>query len=141
MRTLLQIVRWTWALPATLVGLLSAAWALVFGARTRVVDGVLEIWGGPIGSLAGALPGICRFDAITFGHVVIGRSEASMAVLRIHEHAHVRQYERWGLFLFPAYLGSSAWQWLRGRDPYYDNRFEVEARRIAAQAGSGPAVA
>ena len=28
---------------------------------------------------------------------------------------------------FPLYLGSSLWQWLRGRDPYRDNRFEREA--------------
>jgi hypothetical protein len=39
----------------------------------------------------------------------------------------VRQYERWGVLFFPLYLGSSLWQLLRGRSPYYANRFEREA--------------
>lgn len=68
------------------------------------------------------------FVAITFGHVVIGQSHAVLAGLRVHEHEHVRQYERWGVLFFAAYLGSSAIQWLRGRDPYRDNRFERQAR-------------
>jgi hypothetical protein len=41
----------------------------------------------------------------------------------------VRQYERWGLLFYPAYGLSSLWQLLRGRRPYWDNVFEVEARR------------
>jgi hypothetical protein len=43
---------------------------------------------------------------------------------------HVRQYERWGPLFVPAYLVSSLVLWLRGRDPYWDNPFEVEARRL-----------
>jgi hypothetical protein len=52
----------------------------------------------------------------------------------------VKQYERWGPFFIPAYLGSSAWMWLRGRDAYRDNPFEAEAfaddaRRLAEAMG------
>lgn len=125
-----------WAMPATVLGLVTAAGALCLGARPRIVDGVLEVCGGPLQRLVRMLPRPLRFDAITFGHVVVGCNEAALATLRTHEHVHVRQYERWGLFFFPAYLGSSLWQLLRGRHPYYDNRFEVEAFRVGAAASA-----
>jgi len=35
----------------------------------------------------------------------------------------------------PAYLLAGAWQWVRGRDVYWDNPFEVEARRIGCVEG------
>ena len=53
--------------------------------------------------------------------------------LRAHEHAHVRQYEQWGIFFLLAYPAASVWQWLRGRRAYVDNWFEVQARRSAGQ--------
>ena len=39
------------------------------------------------------LPSRCRFDAITFGHVILGTSEPALGLLREHERVHVRQYE------------------------------------------------
>ena len=72
---------------------------------------------------------MARFDAITLGHVVIGASPAALARCRAHERVHVRQYERFGVLFFPLYAASSALQWLRGRDPYWDNRFERQARQ------------
>ncbi|MDO8964417.1 MAG: hypothetical protein Q7W30_08015 [Coriobacteriia bacterium] len=45
----------------------------------------------------------------------------------MHEHVHVRQYERWGPFFLPAYAISSLVQLARGGDPYRDNRFERQA--------------
>jgi hypothetical protein len=48
----------------------------------------------------------------------------------------VRQYERWGVFFFPAYALCSLWQAMRGRDWYRDNPFEREARAECDQ-GSG----
>jgi hypothetical protein len=47
--------------------------------------------------------------------------------VRQHERVHVRQYERFGVFFFPLYLGSSGLQLMRGRNPYLDNAFEREA--------------
>jgi hypothetical protein len=92
---------------------------LARGASVRVVEGAIEV-AGPVP----ALPGV---GCITFGHVIIGRSAECLGDWRAHEHVHVRQYERWGFLFFPLYAGSSAWAWLRGRDPYRDNVFEREA--------------
>jgi len=125
------MARYAWALPCTLTGLLLVSPAFLFGARARVVDGVIEIanplFEGPSESK------LWPFRAITFGHLVIGESAADLALLRTHEHAHVRQYERWGVFFFIAYPASSLWQLLRGHRPYLDNWFEVEARHTAAK--------
>jgi hypothetical protein len=81
---------------------------------------------------------------MTLGHTILGRDRESLEVSREHEHVHVRQYERWGPLFIPAYLGSSAWMWLRGRDAYRDNPFEVEAfaddaRRLAESRARSPA--
>lgn len=129
--------RYLWAAPASMVGLVPAALACAAGASARVVDGVLEVAGGPLARWVGAAPGRGGFVAITFGHVVIGQSHELLAGLRAHEHEHVRQYERWGVLFFAAYLGSSAVQWLCGRSPYWHNCFECQARAAASDAG-GP---
>jgi hypothetical protein len=43
------------------------------------------------------------------------------------------QYERWGLLFFLAYPASSFAQLLRGRNPYWYNYFEIEARERCAR--------
>ena len=131
LKHLLVAFRYAWAAPATLVGLLAALPAFVTGARARLIDGVVEITGGRMDRLVAALPRRCRFCAITFGHVVACTDECTAAAVRAHERVHVRQYERFGALFFPLYLGSSLVQWLRGRDPYFDNRFEREAYALA----------
>jgi hypothetical protein len=80
------------------------------------------------------LPRTLRFEAITFGHIVLGLDHSVLEMHRAHEHAHVRQYERWGVLFFPLYLGSSLVQLLRGRDPHGRNHFEQEAFTCAAAA-------
>jgi len=125
-------MRYLWAAPCTLVGLILTAPAFLLGAIARSVDGVIEI--AAPAALQGsrwleALP----FNAITFGHVVFGTSVMELERLRAHEHAHVRQYEQWGIAFFLAYPASSVWQWLRGGRAYVDNWFEVQARRSAGQ--------
>ena len=122
-----RIVRYAWASPATLVGIVPALLALISGARPRVIEGAIEVAGGRMHDLIGRLPRACRFGAITFGHVIICVDASTAVAVRAHEHVHVRQYERWGVLFFPLYVGSSVVQWLRGRDPYRDNRFEREA--------------
>lgn len=129
-RALLRLPVYLWAAPASLVGLLLALPALVSGARLRRVGGTLEIGGGRLPALLARLPLPADIAAMTFGHVILGRAPRSLRACRRHERVHVRQYERWGLLFFPLYLGSSLRQWLRGRDPYLDNRFEVEAYRL-----------
>ncbi len=65
--------------------------------------------------------------AMTFGHTILARNRDEILRTIDHELVHVRQYESWGVLFVPAYLGSSVWLWLRGRDPYLDNPFEIEA--------------
>ncbi len=121
---MLRIFRYLWAAPCSLVGLFLAGLLLLCGGSGRFVAGILEVYWRtePYG---GKLP----FCAITFGHVVLGVDGDTLERVRNHELVHVRQYELWGLFFFPAYLASSVWQWFRGRDPYWDNYFEVQARK------------
>lgn len=113
-----------WAAPCTVAGLLPGLALLLCGARLRLHHGIIEI--ARSGSQRSRL---FRFDAITLGHVVLGQSEDALECLRSHELQHVRQYERWGLLLFVAFPASSLWQLLRGKDPYWDNYFEVQARQ------------
>ncbi|WP_432719627.1 hypothetical protein R0381_000234 [Jeongeupia wiesaeckerbachi] len=132
LRHLLHVLRYTWAAPCSAVGLLLAAPALLLGGKARCHFGILEI----------ALPGTeamrRRLGAITFGHVVLGGSEETLAQLRSHELEHVRQYERWGVVFFLAYPASSLVQLCRGRHPYWSNHFEVQARARCAQGAAGP---
>ena len=124
-----RVARYVWAAPCTLLGLAFAALPLAFGfAKARRIEGVVEI------ALLEASRSTRRwlpFNAITFGHCVLGTGAAELDRLRRHEHAHVRQYERWGVLFFAAYPLASAWQWLRGGRPYRDNCFEVQARAAA----------
>jgi hypothetical protein len=73
------------------------------------------------------LPGGQFTMAITLGHTILGQSDASLDVAREHELVHVRQFERWGPLMGPAYLGCSLFIWLVGGRPYRDNPFERQA--------------
>lgn len=134
-RLLARLPLYLWASPASLIGLLLAAPALMAGASLKRIEGTLEIAGGRLPVWLQRVPGHIDIAAITFGHVILGRDADTLARCRRHEQVHVRQYERWGALFFPLYLGSSAWQWLRGRDPYWHNRFEVEAYRVERESG------
>jgi hypothetical protein len=123
----MKLLRYLWVSPATLVGLSLALIALLAGGRARRIQGVIEVAGGGLHRVVARLPEGLRFGAITLGHVIVGLDDAALERARSHEQVHVRQYERWGIFFFPAYLGSSLLQLARGRDPYRDNCFEVEA--------------
>ena len=140
-----------WASPATLIGLVAGAGCMLAGARLRRHTGVLEFTLRGAGKARRARrSGHVRrarrqalssafgwpFVAITFGHVVLAASPQDQSRHRAHERVHVRQYERWGPLFLLAYPAESAWQWLRGRRAYVDNRFEVAARRLAGAGGS-----
>jgi hypothetical protein len=108
---------------------------LAGGGRARRVDGVIEASGGRFGRW---MDQRTRVLAITVGHVVIGTDDDTLAVWRRHEHAHVAQYERWGV-LMPALYAASSWRALRrGDSSYRANAFEREAR-IVARRGAVPA--
>jgi hypothetical protein len=119
-----RLAAYAWASPNTLLGLFAGVAVLALGGRLRMVRGAAEFSGG---LLASWVTSKLRFNAITFGHVILGVSEAELAAARSHEHVHVRQYEAWGPFFLFAYIGSSLWQLLRGRRIYRDNFFERQA--------------
>lgn len=118
-----------WTGPTTAVGLMVLLAALATGGRVRRVGGVLECWGGATRALLARWP--FRAGAMTLGHVILGAGPRSLEHSRAHELVHVRQAERWGPFFLPAYLGAGLWATLRGRHPYRDNPFEIEARRLS----------
>jgi hypothetical protein len=127
-----RLLAYAWAAPNSLLGLLFGLVILLFGGRAQVREGAFEFCRGARLSRSRTPFG---FTAITFGHVILGADEATLAGVRSHEQVHVRQYERWGPLFIPAYLLSSLVQLLRGRNPYRDNRFEREA---FAKAGGAP---
>ncbi len=130
LQLLLLLVRYSWALPASLVGIALVLLVLASGGRAKVHKGVWEASGGwPGRLLAGGMPFSGPVAAITFGHVVLGDCDDSLSVTRAHEREHVRQYERWGILFFPAYLLAGLFAWIKGGDPYRDNAFEVAARK------------
>lgn len=65
---------------------------------------------------------------------MLGCSSEELQRLRAHEQAHVAQYERWGPLFLVAYPLAGLAAWLRGRDAYHDNPFEVQARRAEQAA-------
>ena len=131
-RRFLLPLLYLWALPNTLLGLATAAAALVTGGRARIVRGCVEVHGGLAAwflrrGLPGLIPVFGPAAALTLGHVILGRDRDCLDASRDHEHVHVRQYERWGPFFLPAYFVSSYLAWRRGDNFYLDNRFEREA--------------
>ncbi|MGE0537400.1 MAG: hypothetical protein AB7O68_20690 [Pirellulales bacterium] len=116
-----------WASPASTLGLLIGALALLTGGRLQRVGRTLEFWGGLLPWCLSRVPIGGAAAALTLGHVIIGQNQAALTMSRAHEWIHVRQYERWGPLFLPAYFACSAWLWVTGRHPYLDNPFEREA--------------
>jgi hypothetical protein len=116
-----------WAFPWTLFGLALGLLGIVTGGKGQRVGKVFEFHGGVLTRLLMRAPLIAGAAAITFGHTVLGRTQADLDFCRTHELVHVGQYERWGLFFIPAYLLCSLAAAMRGKHPYWDNPFEREA--------------
>lgn len=123
------LLRYLWALPATVPGVLLAVLARASGGEWQRMDGVLEASGGWTARLLRTgFPFSGPVAAITFGHVVLGASAYDLDATRAHERAHVRQFERWGGLMLVLYPLAGLFAGLRGGDPYRDNPFEREAR-------------
>jgi hypothetical protein len=119
---ILQILKYLWASPNTLLGLLFA-----IGGNVRLVDGVFEIH-NRLTRFVLDNSIFCRgAAAMTLGHVVIGQDLLTLAQSRSHERIHVRQYESFGPLFIPFYFLCSFHAWRIGLDFYRDNFFEVEA--------------
>jgi hypothetical protein len=124
-------LRYAWAFPNTAIGLVLASIVLLTRGRTHVVAGVVEVYGGISPYVLERLPIAGGAAAITFGHVVIARDRASLAITRRHERVHVRQCEVWGPLFIPAYLLAALWGFVTGAGAYEGNYFEREAMRHA----------
>ena len=124
MRLVLAII---WTAPWTMAGILVGSLGVATGGGVQRVGRVLEFHGGVLSWLLARVPIARGASALTLGHTVLARTAGDLDRTRDHELVHVAQYERWGLLFVPAYLGCSAWLWLRGCDPYWDNPFEREA--------------
>ena len=120
-----RVLGWVWASPNTVLGLAIGILGLLTGGKARVCCGIIECYGGLIGPILALVP--INPTAMTLGHVVLGKTSSGLQLVREHELVHVRQYEAWGPFFLPAYLGSSVYLWCVGKDAYRDNPFEVEA--------------
>ncbi len=116
-----------WASPYSAIGLAIGAIGLATGGGVRVRDGVVEFHGGFTRWLVRRLPTGEFTLAMTLGHTVIGQTEAALDIAHDHEMVHVRQFERWGPLMGPAYLGCSIALRLAGKRAYLDNPFEKEA--------------
>jgi hypothetical protein len=133
LRKLLAPLRYVWALPITALGLTFVLPTLATGGRVRVERGALEVYGG----FARFFLRRCLLIhalAMCLGHVVLGQDRDALDHCRDHEHVHVKQCERWGLFIVPAYLLSSFLAWRRGKHFYFDNRFEREAYGVDGES-------
>lgn len=127
----LRLLAILWASPYTVLGLLVGIVGLCAGGRVRRRAHVLEFYGGGVKWLLQRFPGGQFTLAITLGHTILGQTDAALDISRDHEMVHVRQFERWGPLMGPAYLGCSLVLWLMGRRAYYDNPFERQAYQEA----------
>ncbi len=120
-----------WAGPYSLLGLTIGGLGMLSGGKGRLRDGAIEFYGGGTKWFVRRLPPGIHTAGFTLGHVILGQTEDGLDYAAAHERVHVRQFERWGPLMGPAYLLASAWMYWRGRDYYRDNPFEVEAYREA----------
>ncbi len=127
---ILRALLYVWVLPNSILGLFVGVLGLASGGRCQIHRGCLEFSGGLVTWLLKRLGG-AGVLAMTLGHTIIGQDEKGLANARDHEQVHVRQYELWGPLFLPAYLGCSAYLWLRKKDCYRGNPFEVQAYGIA----------
>jgi hypothetical protein len=128
-----RYLRYAWASPATLIGLV-VAFALARRGRLALVDGVVEAHSPLIERALTSFTVLARgAEAMTLGHVVLGRNARALELTRAHERVHVRQYEIWGPFFLPAYFLAGACALAMGNHPYFDNKFEREARHTAPE--------
>lgn len=137
-------------------------WAEFLVAEFKLAKEDLEPWYAKLWRDWGGWGGPCVFIRRTDGSQLVGQlslaldhlsallhalgsrtslltdvtDEGRLSRLRKHELEHVHQQFRWGVFFYPAYLIASVWIWLfGGKDThsYYDNPFEVAARKAALQ--------
>ena len=126
--TLLGII---WALPLTLFGMMLALPTLLRSGHLHLIRTPTPalLASGPLADYMLARHPFGPMCAMAIGHVVIAEKRSLTPQILTHELAHVRQAAQWGIFFPFAYLAASGWAVLRGQDAYWNNVFEVAARK------------
>jgi len=136
-----------WLLPATVLvwlfyvlpmwliagDLVFVRWAQYGVAEFVLADKALEAWHVRLWRDWAGWAGPCVF-------VWKGDPHVPFQSTRLHEMEHCHQQFCFGLMFYPAYLLASVFIWIFVRDKhsYYDNPFEVAARRAAGQTVVAP---
>ncbi len=119
-----------WALPLTLIGIVLALPILAWRGHVYLVRESTPalLVRGPFADYLLARHPFGAMSAMAIGHIVVADRHTLTKQILTHELAHVGQAARWGIVFPFAYLASSAWAALRGRDAYWHNIFEIAAR-------------
>jgi hypothetical protein len=121
----------------TLFGTVIGLVAIALGAKSaRVsIEGLLltdaiVVYGTPCKGLLRALVPWLQAEGLTLGQIVIvtGDTLQGRQWLLAHELGHVRQMLLLGPLMAVAYPAASLIAWLRGKQYYTDNWFEIDAR-------------
>lgn len=120
-----QLATALWAAPLTAIGL---GVAVLSGARPRWDTTRRCIVATAVSGPSAFALGLVGAGANTIGQVVLCREPEPSPALLDHEAVHVRQAERLGPLLVPAYL------WWNAIHGYRDNPLEHAARRGARRA-------
>lgn len=120
-RNMLLLVLWLWSLPTTLLGFVWCLFCRPVAARWR--DGVVEMqvkW-LPMNAAGETFGRLVMYSVPLDGDIYVR--------IREHEMFHVKQNEHWGPFFLFAYGIACLVAMAQGENFYFDNYFEVEARR------------
>lgn len=126
LRFIIKLIQILWASPNSIIGLTVGTLGLLTGGKAQLAEGCIEFYGGCVEKMLERL----HVFGMTLGHTILGQTKNGLRIVRKHEQVHVRQYERWGPFFLPLYLGWSAYLWAKGKDYYRLNPFEVEAYKV-----------
>lgn len=126
-----------WALPLTMVGLLLALPVMIWRGQVDLVHSTRApalLFSGPLADYLLERHPFGAMCAMAIGHVVIAERSSLTRRILTHELAHVRQAACWGILFPVVYLAASAWALLRGEDAYWNNVFEISARKAERHA-------
>lgn len=126
MKVLVETIRFAWALPTSACGYLLGFLGVLTGGKVERRGPVLEFHGGFVKWFMNRFPNK-NILAMTLGYVIVGKEAEGLEAARDHEMVHVRQNGLWGPLFLPAYGAASVVALCRGKNPYRDNMFEVEA--------------
>jgi len=137
MRHLVLLLGIVWALPLTAVGLLLAAPVMLWRGQVHLVrspGAPALLFSGPVADHLLERHPFGAMCAMAIGHVVIAERSSLTRRILTHELAHVRQAACWGVLFPVVYLAASGWALARGQDAYWNNAFEIAARKAERHA-------